>query len=474
MLNDIATWAYANPVASLLIAIGAIVIIGSACKRPENALTSFWPWTRRIVEAFTQVLLYLGLLWVFHVMLRSNYETFQLTHNDLTESNRRDAQAIWGGSLLQEELTVHHSAETVKQVEIPRENPAAPPRYRTVRERQPVPQNSIIGFDGQVDVKLSETDRRAKGDVLYNGYNVNAWYRYNVINDSDLETEAEFRFPLCSQQALYEDFGVTVDGHDVSPQVRFGADLVSWNSAMKPQQQSEVVVTYATKGMESYYYHVPVQREIRGFALTLTVDTTAFYIMVEPQTDLTSPEHGIADSQNEAVLLWKLDRAVMAPKLGIALVQPERPYAPYAKVTHVLRYGPHTLVLMGATLVLTLFIQGEPVRFPVLALTFAACCVQFLVIAGVSDYLALWGSVALGASLTGLFAFLLFRDRPTLLRILVYILVGFFAVVYPLAGLFDKATQRNSFDTIVEVGLIVYLFGLCLYARVSRAKSLKC
>ena len=54
---------------------------------------------------------------------------------------------------------------------------------------------------------------------------------------------------------------------------------------MLPGQQSQVTVTYTSRGMDSFYYQIPTQREIRDFELTLMVNNRDFYIMVEPESD---------------------------------------------------------------------------------------------------------------------------------------------------------------------------------------------
>ena len=41
-------------------------------------------------------------------------------------------------------------------------------------------------------------------------------------------------------------------------------------------------------------------------------------------------------------------------------------------------------------------------------------------------------------------------------------LVAFFTVVYPLSGLIGEMTQANSFNNLVEVGLLIYLFAAML------------
>ena len=72
----------------------------------------------------------------------------------------------------------------------------------------------------------------------------------------------------------------------------------------------------------------------------------------------------------------------------------------------------------------------------------------------------------LGVILTSALAFLLYRrHRSRLLRILVSALVLFFALLYPLSSLISDLTQRNSVNALVQVGLIIYLFGLSLYSR---------
>lgn len=326
-------------------------------------------------------------------------------------------------------------------------------------ERQQVLQNSIVGFTGQVDLTLSE---REKGYALYNGYIIDAHFEYAVVNDSELETEAEFTFPLSPEQTLYEDFVITIDGQDISPLLRFSADSVQWQMKMQPGQQSQVIVTYSSRGMETFYYQVPAKREIKDFVLTLTIDRLPVSLLNYPQGCLTPTEIRPTDDQKGSILTWKFDRAVTVAGLGVALPAPEQPGA---QVLRVLWNSPYALTLLVTMVSLTLLIRGESVRFLDLALLSGVYCVQFLIMAAVSDFVfGFWGSLVLGACLTGLLTFFLFRRlHSRLLRILVYALVGFFTLVYPLAGLLEQATHRSAFENLVQVGLIVYIFGLSLY-----------
>jgi hypothetical protein len=235
---------------------------------------------------------------------------------------------------------------------------------------------------------------------------------------------------------------------------------------MLPGQQIQIVVTYTTRGAESYYYEIPTQREIRSLALTVTVDANSFYVHTKPETDQAKAERW-TDDEEKTTVLWQLDRVVMAPSLGVALYKPERFYAPYEKITRVLGVGPDALLLMAPMVMLTLLIKREPVHLSKLVLLCAAYCTQPLVLAGLGDSLGLWGAFVLGALASGLLVFLVIRDIPSvLMRVFLYTIVGLFALGYPLARLFITDTaQYGSFEIGVWIGLILYLFGFSLYVR---------
>ena len=463
-LGRLIDWMTVEPVIGLLMTITALVLFGASFIKSKESSTAFWPWLRKVIEASVGAILFLGLLWAFRSILNSNNSTFYSTHGSLSDASRQSAQSIWGRPHIQREISVNHYVEKVVQEEIPREDPTQPPLYRDKTVREQIPQNSILSFFGQVDMTLSE---REKGYALYSGYLINTRFEYEIVNDSDLETEAEFAFPLSPGQTLHENFKILVDDQDISPQLRFSTDLVQWASKMEPHQKFRVVITYSSRGMDTFYYQVPVQREIKNFTLVLTIDRLPISLLNYPEGVLTPTEIKPTNNQQGSILTWKLDGAITVAGMGVALLQPQQPGA---QVLRVLLNSPYALTLLGAMLSLTLLIRGEPVNFLDLALLSGAYCVQFLIMAAVSDFFfGFWGSLIAGAFLTGLLTFLLFRRHPSrLLRILIYSLVGFFTVVYPLAGLFTQVTQRNSFDGIVQVGLIVYLFGLSLYTQLER------
>lgn len=459
MLERIINWFTVEPAVSTLMITTAVVLFGSAFRAYQETSGAFWPWVRRIIEASVAALLFIGLLWAFRSILTDNINTFYSTHGSRSDLSLASAWSIWGRPHTQIELTVQHSHEVEVQEEIPREDPSQPPLYRTVRKQAEVPQNSIVGFTGDVQMRLSE---REKGYALYSGYVLEVSLKYDIVNDSPFETEATFNFPLSQGQTLFENFVARLDDRDLSSDLRFGQDEVSWTTQMKAHQQSTVVINYASRGMDYFYYQIPVQREIKNFALTLTVDRLPVSLLNYPDGVITPTEIKPTADGRGSILTWKLDRAITVAGMGVSLIQPEQPGA---QVLRVLVLSPYALTLLGTMLALTMLIWGLQARFLDLALLSAVYSMEFLLMAAISDYFfGFWGSLILGALLTLFLSYLLFRKLPARpLRLLIYGLVGFFAIVYPLSGLVTDLAQQNAFNLLLQVGMILYLTGLSLY-----------
>ncbi|HDQ71678.1 MAG TPA: hypothetical protein ENN19_06220 [Chloroflexi bacterium] len=467
MIDRLIHWFKVEPAISMLMITTAIVLFASAFlarRRQEDAggahpAEDFWPWLRRIIEAAVGAALFIGLLWAFRAILNDNVSTFHATHGSLSNANRDSAWSIWGRPHTQIELTVRHSHEVEVQQELPREDPTQPPLYRTVTERRDVPQNSIVGFAGDVNMRLSE---RKKGYALYSGYVIDVALNYDIVNDSSIETDATFSFPLTPGQTLFEDFVIEMDGRDISSDLRFEQDRVWWTSKMAPRQESRIAITYASRGMDYFYYQVPFKREIKDFTLTLAIDRLPVSLLNYPEGVITPTKIEPTADGRGSILTWDLDRAITTAGMGVALVQPEQPGA---QVLRVLRLSPYAVTLLGAMLALTMLIWGLRVRFLDLALLLAVYTMQFLLMAAISDYVfGFWGSLIAGAILTLFLSYLLFRRLSSRsLRFILYGLLVFFAVVYPLSGLLTGLSQQNAFDTLLQAGLIMYITALSLY-----------
>ncbi len=467
MIERIINWFTLEPTVSMLMITTAVVLFGSAFQAYKETSGDFWPWLRRIIEASVAAILFLGLMWAFRAILNDNVNTFYSTHGSVSDISRASAWSIWGRPHTQVELTVSHSHEVEVKEELPREDPTQLPLYRTVIERQEVPQNSITGFVGDVKMYLSE---REKGYALYSGYTVDVTLTYDIVNDSGIETDAAFTFPLSPEQTLFEDFAVEMDDTDLSPGLRFAPDMVSWITKMKPYQRSQIVITYSSRGMDYFYYQIPVQREIKDFTLTLTIDRLPVSLLNYPDGVITPTDIMPTEDGQGSILTWNLDRAITTAGMGVALVQPEQPGA---QVLRVLVLSPYALTLLGAMLALTMLIWGLQVRFLDLALLSAVYTMQFLLMAAISDYFfGFWGSLLIGAGLTLFLSFLLFRKLPSrTLRVVIYILITFFTIIYPLSGLMTELSQQNAFNMLLQAGLILYITGISLFVNRSKTEE---
>ncbi|MBZ0288308.1 MAG: hypothetical protein K8I30_11895, partial [Anaerolineae bacterium] len=445
MFDRIVDWITVEPTVGLLMIITVVGLFAIAFSSAREA--SLWPWLRRLIEAAIAAVLFLGLLWAFRSILNTNNATFYSTHGSLSNVSLASAQSIWGRPHVQRELGYAHYINVMVRKELPRDDPTKPQLYEDVMERQVVPQNSVVGFNGKVDLTLSE---REKGYALYNGYLISARFEYDLVNGSDKKTECEFDFALSPGQTLYDNFSITVDGLDMSDQLRFSPDLVGWTTIFEPGQRHKVVVSYESRGMHTFYYQIPSQREIKNFQLQVSIDRLPVSLLNYPDNTLTPSQVEASADGAGSVLTWQLDKAITVAGMGIALPQPAQPGA---QVLRVLSNSPYAITLLGAILALTLLIRAESVNIMNLALLVAAYSVEFLIMAAVSDYvLGFWGSLLLGAGMTGLLTWLLFRRHPSrLLRRLIYGLVAFFTLVYPLAGLLPDTTAQNSFTGLVQV-----------------------
>jgi hypothetical protein len=232
---------------------------------------------------------------------------------------------------------------------------------------------------------------------------------------------------------------------------------------MTPHQQSTITITYTSRGMNYLYYQIPSQRRITNFQLTLSVDKLPVSLLNYPEGILAPTQIEATDDGDGSILTWKFDSAITTAGMGVALLQPEQPGA---KVFRVLNNSPLAVTMLTAAVAITLLLLGQPIHFLDLALLAGTYSVQFLIMAGISDYtFGFWGSLALGAVLTLFLTVLLVRRQPTLIRRLVFGLVLFFTIVYPLAGLLKQVTDMNSFDTMVQVGLTIYIVLVSLYQR---------
>ncbi len=214
-------WMEFEPAIGIMMVVAALVLFVKAYnKNGAFQPATLWEWMRRLIEAASVALLFLGLLWAFRVILNDNYVDFRKTHGRISEANYESVKRIWGAPHVQRELhIVHYTGRTVKE-EIPREDPSKPPLYRMRTETVEVEQNSILGARG--DIELTP-NRRKKGSAYYNGFDLKVYLAYDVRNNSPETTEAHFSFPVYPEHMLFENFTILGSGAVIRDDRRFVA-----------------------------------------------------------------------------------------------------------------------------------------------------------------------------------------------------------------------------------------------------------
>jgi hypothetical protein len=469
-LGPLVDWIVREPVAGLLALVTAALLFGAAYTASRQDGGGFGSWIRRLVEALSATLLFLGLIGGFYFLLDSNYTTFSSLHGPFSRGGSlsfkewQEARATWGDPLTQYELTVSHTFEEEVVEEIPR--PDKPPLFRNTTEVKELPQESLVGFRGVVDIHQG-----VSGTPSFNVFNIVARYEYQVVNQSDIETTAEFSLPLSPDHPL-ERVSVTFDDREV-PSLRVNPQAISWDVKMRPRQKSRVVLSYTTTGMEAFSYRVSEQREIRDFTLTISVESDNFYPVTSPEASAIRLDDHPTDSGSGRILTWTIDRAVMAPILGVTMWQRARPYAPFDETIRILRNAAQALLLLLGVASMTLMICGSKFDLRQLALLAAVFCAQFLALMGMSLWLPAYKiTLAMLSVMTLILSYFISRKLSRLPQVLVMIMVAFFSFGYPHAGLLPDGPQRNTFDGIVQASLIVYFFGLSLYVRVRNIRRI--
>jgi hypothetical protein len=456
LVSRVLAWMEQEPVVGLMMTVAAVVTFAAVYRRGGGPEPGPWAWLRRVVEGGTMAALLMGLLWAFRAVLGDNAATFRAEHGRLSEANFASLQTIWGAPHVQRELVVRPYRTVVVREEQFRDDPTLPPVFRDVEREEIVDQDSITSAHGTVVVVPNE---RKKGSGVYSGFEATFDVAYEVVNQSPHATRTEFELPL-SGQVFYDELHVTLNGAELGADLRVDGDALRWQREMAPGERASIAVSYATRGVEHFYYQIPEPREIRDFALAMRV-------VGLPRADVNYPEgcltpSAIEEDGDDVVLHWELDRSLTTAGMGIAL---PRPVQPGADVASVLARSPYALMLLVGAVCLTLLVDSMGRRDVALldvALTCATYSLMFVIMAAAADATGgLWGAFGLGAAPCLALSFWLWRRHPS--RAFVLSLVAFFVAVHPLSALVPE--QQEAFDAAVVAGLVLYLVALTLRSR---------
>jgi len=254
--------------------------------------------------------------------LHQTVANFQRTHGRITEANFNAVQTIWGAEQNQDELKLDLYWEEEVTERIESEDLTKPAVLRKKIVRHDITANPFIS--ARHEVTLRQNARR-KGSALYGGYDTNCRFSWRLQNPTDRALNADIRFPLPAQGAVYNDLYATLNGKDVLPLMELKDGALNLPRDLKPNEVLDVKMGFKSRGMSFWYLQVKDAREIRDFTLTLTLPDLTKAHLNNPEGCMTPTDvKPTADGQG-SVLTYRLDHAITSKGMGIALPTPPQP-----------------------------------------------------------------------------------------------------------------------------------------------------
>jgi hypothetical protein len=237
---------------------------------------------------------------------------------------------LWGNAQKQEAAKVEYYDVTLIA-------DVAPPDSKEttrIRENTELRPYTLDGSDINVGLNL---EHRKKGLLWYATYRVNFAASYQIRNDFKDEKDFLFTYTFPSQEGIYDNFALLVDGQPVKdPEFANGA--VTHKIHLKPQQVSNVNISYGSHGLDEWWYVFGKNvTQIRNFKLTATTDFK----------DIDFPENGISPTSKERngdgwKLQWQYASLISGIQIGIKMPQKLNP-GPFA--SRVSFFAPVSLFL---------------------------------------------------------------------------------------------------------------------------------
>lgn len=363
-----------------------------------------------------------------------------------------EARNAWGGKISQSEMKVKFSyTETETKLISGSEDQIL---YIDSIKIVEVEQNGIIGFDGNINIKME--------DPAIDSYTAQAEYIYWVENSADLSLKTDFTFPISAGQ-YYEGLNVLIDDKPVD--IAISSNQIYWEIFMRPKERVKVEIRYLTRGVASFLYVVPVKRAIDNFDFFIAVDTQRVAILLRPNDG--SINYKVASSENGMKIKWELDDLISSPYVGVHIKPINNKKFDHTPSIPVLSYASKGLMLYGILILLTLTILKQGISRRDFSLVMAVYCSMYLGIMGfdllrINLYISLFVFGILVCYVSRYF----FSEATKSARVLIFVITIVFSVGYPLAGLIPNGRAHDNFEIGLYFSILLYLFLLSLITRV--------
>ena len=341
----------------------------------------------RLLWAILLVLFLGGTISVLRIYLRQTEENFQRTNGRITRANYNAVQTIWGSEQQQGELRleIYTNEDVTERIES--EDPTKPALLRKKTVHHPATGNPFVAEHH--DVTLRQNPRK-KGSAFYDGYETDCSFSWKLRNPADTAQSCNLTFPLPAAGAMYDGLTAMLNGQDVLPRMQIQDGNLTLTRELQPNEAMDFRITFKSRGLSHWYFHVLEPREIRDFTLTLALTDLPKARLNYPDGCMTPTDIKPSADGQGSVLTYRLNHALTDKGMGIALPQLPQP-------------GETTRAVLGETerawlllfAMFTLSLTLAPVRHAVpLAILFGtATAFGYGLLADFSDLLfGFWGS----------------------------------------------------------------------------------
>lgn len=310
---------------------------------------------------------------------------FEHEHGRLTESNRSAVLMKWGSPHEQRELGVTFTKKRTwvrRQLKLPDETDAlghttegrifsegywadeAPPVQAvdgtmptviSTREEQrdvTVEQKCIRRADVEITLR---SNPRELGGANYAGYEDQWHMTYLVVNEHEEPVTAHMAFSLPNDRDLFNEFTLTAGGEDVLGRSRTSGGTLSWDVAMEPGEQTPVVISYRSRGLEHLRYIPRRMTPTAHYRVTMNVEGVPSDEADYPIGSMPADENLQALHADTYALHWTLDNALTSYDIGFRLPEARQPQY---HIATLLRQAPTGLLLLLALLLAPRFIRA--------------------------------------------------------------------------------------------------------------------
>src|SRR5262249_39180543 len=213
-------------------------------------------------------LLVIGVIWVGCAVAWMVLGSTILVRSGATSSELvQEVHLLWGPPLAQQPPNALYRETVRRREKITSKDAQGRPVETEIEREEPV-QIEIPVAQSDVAVKLALEHRR-KGLNWFPTYTVDFRARYGFVNTTQAPRRIEMRFPLSTENTIYDDLQVLdAGGLPVATTIAGGA--AQWADEFAPGQRREYTISYRSRGTSTWHYQLTAGTgQVRNFHLEL-------------------------------------------------------------------------------------------------------------------------------------------------------------------------------------------------------------